>query len=73
MGTLVTDKSITESGVSERGGEVRSEKVQFQYNQRPVTFSDLEPVSSPGKFSGPESCLIFAVFAPDSGRKFQQF
>ena len=52
-------------------GEVRSEKGQFQYNQRPVTFSDLGPVSGPGKFSGPESCLMFAAFEPDSRRKFQ--
>ena len=50
---------------------MRSEKGQFQYNQRPVTFSDLGPVSLPGNFSGPESCLMFAAFASDSRRKFQ--
>ena len=53
------------------GGEERSERGQFQYNQRPVTFSDLGPVSRPGNFSGQESCLMFAAFAPDSRRKFQ--
>ena len=64
-------RGLSSNKAPEMGGKVRSEKGQFQYNQRPVTFSDLGPVSRPGNFSGPESCLMFAAFAPDSRRKFQ--
>ena len=45
-------------------------RVNSNTDQRPVTFSDLGPVSRPGKFSGPESCLMFAPFELDSRRKF---
>ena len=64
-------EGLSSNKAPEMGGEVRSEKGQFQYNQRPVTFSDLRPVSRSGNFSGPESCLMFAAFAPDSRKKFQ--
>ena len=64
-------RGLSSNKAPEMKGEVRSEKGQFQYNQRPVAFTDLGPVSRPGNFSGPESCLKVAAFAPDSRRKFQ--
>ena len=64
-------RGLSSNKAPEMGGEVKSEKGQFQYNQRPLTFSDLGRVSRPGNFSGPESCLMFAAFAPDSRTNFQ--
>ena len=64
-------RGLSSNKAPEMRGEVRSEKGQFQYNQRPVAFTDLGPVSRTGNFSGPESCLMFAAFEPDLRRKFQ--
>ena len=64
-------RGLSSNKAPEMRGEVRSEKGQFQYNQRPVAFTDLGPVSRPGNFLGPESCLMFAAFEPDLRRKFQ--
>ena len=62
-------RDLSSNKAPDMGGKVRSGTGQFQYNQRPVTFSDVGPVSRPGNFSGLESCLMFAAFAPDSRRK----
>ena len=48
-------RGLSSNKAPEMRGEVRSEKGQFQYNQRPVAFTDLGPFLVPETFRVPKA------------------